>query len=702
MTRDERSRVGPGHLPTVGLLLLLRCCCSYWWCFLLPLLLGPWLPADAASASSSSSRGSGCRLPESWAGQWFQSGEPSLMVINSTSIGTKGVCVDGFEDKFLFEDRSDNCYRCVVINEKHPNVLQYKETFCDHKDTLQKLCGEIAGDATLYSMFRANARPVHCPFRGPFTFTYNRGSGECGQPVSRVDSCTEESRLLLRYQACPDVHGTESTVEELVCLATWKDGSTRYLVGMLERMMATSNEDRYRCFVYDRKSRSDRRITIEVAQSGDATCNGLLTATEGSRTMRLTKVENHSSRCRYPTWVTEHHHWHTLDSKKSFHFSHKNATLKISNATSGAGGASSSPSSSSSSLPPTSPALSAPSPASLSSPVAEDGDGGSSGRMLHKGGSRRRGGGSEGAGGSPRGGAGGAGGGGGGGGEAEMHVVCHSVEETGERQATLVTHVTMGCQSGYVCMVFYRRDAHVIELQQSSTFARIPEEACSPLFFNPATLPYTTLITEAMKPRKCPYLGRYTITGVSRGERDIGLVLTMGEKGGGRDKQSGVEQWRRRRRREACSGGSEAFESLVVGCSASDTMEFHSSCSAEAVSAYSCHGSWEDNGTNYLIASPVSRKSVGARRYCFIYTESESGDKKMLQFSSVTDSCLRNPIPPVGDQTPSAGIWAFNVTVNGQCAEASTSADSGMFVQPEAGLVLFVAVVLSCWLTGLR
>lgn len=46
---------------------------------------------------------------------------------------------------------------------------------------------------------------------GPFTFTYNRGHGECRNPVSNIESCTEESRLLLNLQACPDVAGTEST-----------------------------------------------------------------------------------------------------------------------------------------------------------------------------------------------------------------------------------------------------------------------------------------------------------------------------------------------------------------------------------------------------------------------------------------------------------------------------------------------------------
>jgi len=80
-------------------------------------------------------------------------------------------------------------------------------------------------------------------------------------------------------------------VEELVCLASWKDGSTRYLVGKLHHPMAHSDEDRYRCFVYERSQGQgrERRSTYDVAQSGDATCNGLLSAKEGSRTMRLTK-----------------------------------------------------------------------------------------------------------------------------------------------------------------------------------------------------------------------------------------------------------------------------------------------------------------------------------------------------------------------------------------------------------------------------
>lgn len=105
---------------------------------------------------------------------------------------------------------------------------------CRSRETLQNLCDQIPGDALLYSMFKVDAEPIKCPIRGelnilrlgeislttfrsagPFTFTYNRGHGECKSPVSNIESCTEDSRMLLSFQACPDVQGTESTGERL-------------------------------------------------------------------------------------------------------------------------------------------------------------------------------------------------------------------------------------------------------------------------------------------------------------------------------------------------------------------------------------------------------------------------------------------------------------------------------------------------------
>ncbi|KOB69641.1 Uncharacterized protein OBRU01_15874, partial [Operophtera brumata] len=123
------------------------------------------------------------------------SGVIQSIVIEGDRLSNKGKCLSSEGDKFLIFDEK-GCYR----------------SFCHRRDALPHLCSLITGDALLYSMFRENADP----------------------------SCTEDSRLLLNYQACPDVHASESTAAG---------------------------------------------VEYRVAQSGDATCNGLFSATEGSRTI---------------------------------------------------------------------------------------------------------------------------------------------------------------------------------------------------------------------------------------------------------------------------------------------------------------------------------------------------------------------------------------------------------------------------------
>jgi len=75
------------------------------------------------------------------------------------------------------------------------------------------------------------------------------------------------------------------------------------------------------------------------------------------------------------------------------------------------------------------------------------------------------------------------------------------------------------------------------------------------------------------------------------------------------------------------------------------------------LTVYSCHGRWEDNGTHYLITTPLSRSSRGPRRYCFMYREAQDG---VVHFSSSSDSCRRNISPGIG------GSMAFNVTSTGK------------------------------------
>ena len=77
--------------------------------------------------------------------------------------------------------------------------------------SLDEMCSNIKSDDTLYSMFRVNSKPIPCPFSGTsFTFTYDKGFGECATPISLGEKCTDESKLLLKYQACPDIERSES------------------------------------------------------------------------------------------------------------------------------------------------------------------------------------------------------------------------------------------------------------------------------------------------------------------------------------------------------------------------------------------------------------------------------------------------------------------------------------------------------------
>ena len=120
----------------------------------------------------------------------------------------------------------------MVITQKHPNVMQYKETPSPLPGnwTLDRAYAELTGDTPLYSVFRVNGEPVPCPFRDTYHFSYNRGSGNCSSPPSISDFCTDKNRVLFNFKACYDTL-SESRKETLTCVGTWKEGSHHYLVG---------------------------------------------------------------------------------------------------------------------------------------------------------------------------------------------------------------------------------------------------------------------------------------------------------------------------------------------------------------------------------------------------------------------------------------------------------------------------------------
>ncbi|XP_071533714.1 uncharacterized protein [Panulirus ornatus] len=412
-----------------------------------------------------------CEFPAEWTGRWFRSGvgQQEPIVITRSSISKTGECIEkGKASRYLVKVKEEkyNCHMCMVINMKHINVIQYKESYCD--DTmemdLRSLCMDITGDAMLFSMFRLGSEPVPCPFHGPLTFTYSRGYGECLQPVSQVDSCAEDSRLLFRHQACADVPGSESFVEELVCLGSWKEGSNHYLVGKVDHIHANSDEDRYRCFIYEHPHHQGNTQTWNLAQSADATCQGLISAHEGSKTMKLTKVTHNGRKCKFPSWLTVHRHWHTLDNSQSYFVYHKNTSLRISNGT--------------------------------AAPEDIETRGHTDLRLVchkyeshHEHHEHRR--------------------------PGDHHTANsdhhkHHHDHADDDHVTLVAHVTVGCKSGYQCMRLYRRDEHVVQVR-SGELAFTAEEACSTHYWSPNSANLTTLVAAGGPPGPCGPFGRYHV-----------------------------------------------------------------------------------------------------------------------------------------------------------------------------------------------
>ncbi|CAO1439869.1 unnamed protein product [Diamesa serratosioi] len=379
---------------------------------------------------------SNCVFKPQWEGSWFISGVPQTIDIEGSTMSNRGRCIASDGDKFLMVEK--RCHRCVVIYEKHKNVLQYKESMgCRGRDTLQFLCDQIPGDALLYSMFKTDAEPIKCPIKGPYTFTYNRGHGECRNPVSNIESCTEESRMLLSFQACPDVAGTESTVEELTCLAAWKDGNARYLVGLVSHNHATSNEERFRCFVYENINRNSGKYgglskddEYKLAQSGDATCNGLESAEVGSRIMTLRRAPP-VVRCDFPSWFKGPKHWHSLSGNLAYTFHHDDGSMHI---------------------------------------VKQNG-------------------------------------------YLETRVLCEQINKQTTVEMMAVVHHATGCQSGFICMMFYRRDTHVAELQMGTPASRL-EEACDFDHFDVSRLPFITMLASISESEVCPLEGSYTVRGL--------------------------------------------------------------------------------------------------------------------------------------------------------------------------------------------
>ncbi|XP_028966851.1 uncharacterized protein LOC100899747 [Galendromus occidentalis] len=260
-----------------------------------------------------------CKIPAEWSGDWVQHDTTQhTLRLDKSNFLASGKCIDSAansdkEHTFVIEDAKDRCYRAFVIHEKHPNVLQYRKSMCldkpqDSKLDPNKVRYQIESDSPTVLLIRVNATPERCPLQHQsYRFSYNRNHGECVSPPSRVDQCNQNNtKLLFRFQACADVIGTESSTEELTCIAGWRDGQHLYFIGKMIKKNAHirnhNDASHYRCYIYQHDPEAK---TTYIAESADATCYGVYSATEGSRVMKLHTVDSPPPQCSFPLYMLE-------------------------------------------------------------------------------------------------------------------------------------------------------------------------------------------------------------------------------------------------------------------------------------------------------------------------------------------------------------------------------------------------------------
>lgn len=246
-----------------------------------------------------------CNLPSAWLGSWFESGHSFPVEITSTTLAHKGECMQKgkVEGQIIFKDSIDgaDCLRCLYIHQKHLNIIQYKESHCIARrvSPVTNICHFIEVDDPLKTLFRISAPPAPCPISGSYSFSYQLGPGRnCSSPLSSMVQCTDQNTFLMKYQACPDMKGSESLTEQVECIGQWKEGSIRYFAARVKSSITNRPgewEAMLRCYVY----RPQYNGWL-LAQSGEAKCN-LHKATEGYRTMSLLTAE--AEYCKFPAWL---------------------------------------------------------------------------------------------------------------------------------------------------------------------------------------------------------------------------------------------------------------------------------------------------------------------------------------------------------------------------------------------------------------
>lgn len=542
---------------------------------------------------------SGCEFPQTWSGEWFSKGERETFQINGTSLGLKGICFKKLkhpqQERYILYQKHEHCYKCLVVFNRHTNVLQVKEGLCTPPEKgpietapkQEKLCQLIAPGSPVQTLVRVDGENIDCPFTGgDFSFTYKTGQSVCNNPRSYLDACMTNEQLAFRFQACPD-RQSDNRVETLTCMANWTEGNRKYLVGMLEEPYKVSLSDKIRCFIYH----VDQKGDVHIGQSEEATCDGLRRVADGHRTIKMRNDKKRSEvnvpiipgqiprqglggnnagnpgepnnnpvvgdgtqglpddsskpQCRFPSWAVRAKTFHNFGFTSQYNFTEDGVTMVVSNFSYLTN-------------------ITHLTSKTICVDILEPGDI----SVLEA---------------------------------AEAEVKPERAREKREQfwetvdMVKMVAQVTAGCTTKFKCMTIYRRNEDIIEIQEGK-LANDERSACMLHFMNEMFMSYTMLLKAELEYKPCTADGMHNVTSLEL-----------------------------RRQTNACA--TEAgFHEVSIRCGDDDDsdvkIQFFRRCKGvERISEFFCMGGWEEEipysslppaeGGSGLSSSPASEFASG-------------------------------------------------------------------------------------------
>uniref|UniRef100_A0A336N2X1 CSON009864 protein n=2 Tax=Culicoides sonorensis TaxID=179676 RepID=A0A336N2X1_CULSO len=290
----------------------------------------------------------------------------------------------------------------------------------------------------------------------------------------------------------------------------------------------------------------------------------------------------------------------------------------------------------------------------------------------------------------------------------ETRALCEQINKQTEDEMQAVVHYTTGCKSGFMCMIFYRRDTYVAEIQMGKPASRV-EDACALDHFDTSKISHVTLLATNASPDKCLMDGSYRIRGrigppymssrhkrghahhhhdtyhrrhgtlsFRNSEESEQLWQSAGRSLSPRHRRAisqeieivedpvgtGTDiEVRSKRDSPGCTINYNSNRRLRIGCTRHDVIDMTPSCSDEGDEEYLCHGQWQENSTTFIVA-----KHVGSSHgVCITFKQNPDGATGNL---IVGDSCFRsNP----NQLTPSDRHLVSNITSFSTCSDTSSS-----------------------------